>query len=94
MVSRHISTRMKQYELAMLKDDVFDQILGKRFKKLQDENASLRSFASELKKRLDKMEPKKNKVCIFKVIDELSLKSSQSNPMKYYNQQLNPYLIC
>ena len=44
---------MKQYQAAMMKDDVFDQILGRRFKKLQDENIELRARAAQLQGKLD-----------------------------------------
>ena len=48
-----VTSRMKQYQAAMMKDDVFDQILGRRFKKLQDENIELRARAAQLQGKLD-----------------------------------------
>ena len=48
-----VTSRMKQYQAAMMRDDVFDQILGKRFKRLQDENNELRAKAALLERKLE-----------------------------------------
>ena len=57
-----VKSRMRQYQSAMLQDEVFEQMLGKRFKKLQEENVTLRALADKLKRRLDKVEARNAKV--------------------------------
>ena len=49
-----VTSRMNQYQAAMMKDDVFDEVLARRVKILQDENFELRGKAALLQECLYK----------------------------------------
>ena len=49
-----VTNRMNQYQAAMMKDDVFDEVLAKRMKILQYENFELRGKAALLQEFLYK----------------------------------------